>query len=418
MTCSPAESTVLLNEYQRSEHGLGTADVDYLRTEFSSSITLERSWTSGHVWIDPGPHVGVLTLPSGRRLESRPKVPIGSLFYMMAVAYELPDEMRDEISSYESLDEMLEFFATYFVGLVEDRIDDGLYRSYQDREDNLPFLRGKVLFAEDIIRNSVLRHRTYCQFTEYTWDIPENQAIRQVTNHLAGWGFGSSLSKRLRELDSQLSPISTTELSPDDLRGFQYNRFNDTYEPLHRLGALFLEGRSLAESAGEVDAQTFWINMNDLFEDFVTKLLIDRLPRKYSVEDQHQIKLDIDGAVSLIPDVRVQERRFTILMADCKYKRTANSNYKNPDLYQVLAYCVASGCSQGLLMYPKHESDVSDAVTVKHSGIRIDRMSIDLGLPIDDLDSESVRFVTEIAQLIDHSEYTQSAESILTLSAG
>jgi len=69
-------------------------------------------------------------------------------------------------------------------------------------------------------------------------------------------------------------------------------------------------------------------------------------------------------------------------------------------------------------MYPKHESDVSDAVTVKHSGIRIDRMSIDLGLPIDDLDSESVRFVTEIAQLIDHSEYTQSAESILTLSAG
>jgi 5-methylcytosine-specific restriction enzyme subunit McrC len=132
-------------------------------------------------------------LPSGRRIESYPKVSIRNLFYMLAVAFELPSPFRDEPTEFERLDEIFEFVASLYADLVEQRIANGLHRSYVETGGNLAAVRGRIDFTQDVRHNYVLRHRTYCRYTEFTWDIPENQIIRQVAHMLSGWMFRPKL---------------------------------------------------------------------------------------------------------------------------------------------------------------------------------------------------------------------------------
>src|SRR5215469_6256028 len=48
----------------------------------------------------------------------------------------------------------------------------------------------------------LMRANIYCRFAEFTWDVEENQIIRQVLHLLSGWGFRSSLRLKLSQLDS------------------------------------------------------------------------------------------------------------------------------------------------------------------------------------------------------------------------
>ncbi len=55
-----------------------------------------------------------------------------------------------------------------------------------EEEANLPTVRGRILVAADLHWNAVLRHRTYCRFTTYSWDLRENQIVRHVVHLLSG----------------------------------------------------------------------------------------------------------------------------------------------------------------------------------------------------------------------------------------
>lgn len=263
-----------LSEYQDWEGELAAEDVDYITGELGDKLTIRRQVRGPGYILNPNQFAGVLALPSGRRLQSRPKVPLRNLFYMMAVAHNLP--FRHEPAGFASFDKILEFVAFHFAGLVEERIDRGLYRSYVEREENLSTVRGRIAFAADVRHNNVLRHRTYCRYSELTWDIPENQIIRQVVHLLAGYGFRPDLRRRLGAIDTTVSEVTPTELPARALDDFRYHRLNNDYALLHAFCRLFLDGSSLREDAGPVEFRAFLIDMNALFEGFITRMLQER----------------------------------------------------------------------------------------------------------------------------------------------
>ena len=231
--------TVRLTEFQDWVGDLAQEDVQYVLSQLSSKVVLERKIQDGQYVLNPKQFVGVVTLPTGRRLESHPKIPLRNLFYMLAVAFDLPSPFREQIAKFAQIDEILEFIVSFFANLVEKRIDQGLYRSYLEQEDNLTAVRGRIGFAEDLRRNYVMRHRTYCRYDEFSWDIPENQIIRQVLHLLGGWGFGRELRLRLHGLDSALSEVTPKVLPLSSFDRFQYHRFNEDYRQIHQFCRLF-----------------------------------------------------------------------------------------------------------------------------------------------------------------------------------
>ena len=230
-------------------------------------------------------------LPSGEQIEIHPKIPIRNLFYMLAIAFQAPP-FRSEMARLSRLEEILEFIANFFAELVEERIASGLYRWYVEREDNVRAIKGRVNFPEDFRRNFISRQLTYCRFDEFTWDIPENQIVRQVIHLLSGWKFRSGTCLRLRQIDSELGEITRTRFSPSAIDLITYHRLNEDYRHLHHLCRLFLEGSSLSENVGTLDFRAFLLDMNKLFEEFICQLLRERIPREFGVELQERIYLD------------------------------------------------------------------------------------------------------------------------------
>jgi 5-methylcytosine-specific restriction enzyme subunit McrC len=370
---------IRLSEYRDERVRLDPEDAEFVLSRLGPRIAIRREVRSEHHVLNPGPYVGVVSLPSGRRLESSPKVPVRNLFHMLAITSGLESPFRDEDVDVASLPEILEFIVAHFADLVDRRIRDGLYRAYVEQEANLGTVRGRIAVSEDVRQNHVLRHRTYCRYAELTWDVPENQVVRQVVHLLGGWVERPELRLRLRRIDATLAEVMPTHLPASAIDRFAYHRLNEDYRPIHRLCRLFLERASLSEHEGPFDFRAFLIDMNKLFEAFVTQVLRDRAPAGASIRAQVPLHLGHDKKVPMRPDVMVDLGGRVALVADCKYKRLEPEEFRNHDVYQLLAYCTAADVSHGLLVYPVHEVTIRDEVQVRNTPVRIRQTTIDLG---------------------------------------
>jgi len=370
---------IVLREYEEARVALDGQDIAWLRDQTSGRFSIRRGF-DGDLLVNPNQFVGVMSLPSGVSLTVRPKVPASNLFVMLAAAYRLDSPFREQAAAYDTIDEVLEFLVDEFIRLVEERIAAGLHRDYVEREDNLLAVRGRIAVAEDMRRNAILRHRIYCRYTEFSWDIPENQVIRQVAHLLAGSVRDQRRRLRLWQIDHLLGEVTPATLPAAMLDRFVYGRLNADYEPIHHLCRLFLHGSSVSEHAGETRFRTFLLNMNQLFEMFVTETLRAHAPRGTEVSGQHETFLDRQNRLPIRPDLLLSSSGAPALVADCKYKRTsAGSPFHNHDVYQILAYCTALGLDRGMLIYPRHEGSAESDLAIRNREVVIRRIALDLG---------------------------------------
>jgi 5-methylcytosine-specific restriction enzyme subunit McrC len=391
----PLQETILLKEYEDHDVELSGRDAEFIFRELAGRITIRRDIRGQRFTLNSAQYVGIITLPSGRRIEIKPKIPVSNLFYMLAVVFQMP-ALRPEVVQLERLDEIFELVAIYFSDLVERHIAQGLYRWYVEREDNLPAVRGRISFVDDFRRNCIERQRSYCRFDEFTWDVPENQIIRQTCHFLSGWQFRPQTRIRLGQLDAELGEITGTHFSSKDLDKIQYHRLNEGYRQVHHLCRLFLEGASLSESLGIFNFQAFLIDMNKLFEDFVSQVLRERAFGKFRVETQDWVHLDQSKKILMKPDILIRRAGAIVLAADCKYKKLEEHEFNNQDVYQLLAYCTATKTRRGLLIYPQHLKESRKAVQILNTEIGISLISIDLGKELTDLGNSCAAFADAV----------------------
>jgi 5-methylcytosine-specific restriction enzyme subunit McrC len=159
---------------------------------------------------------------------------------------------------------------------------------------------------------------------------------------------------------------------------FQYNRLNEDYRQLHQFCRLFLEGASISEESGPFDFQTFLVDMKKLFEKFVTQVLQERKQDNLVVDDQVPLYLGHEQKVLMQPEIVVSEGETIVLVADCKYKRLEPEEFKNHDVYQMLAYCTATRVRRGLLIYPLHEAVTQDEVQIRNTQTVLQQVTVDL----------------------------------------
>lgn len=369
---------IVLSEYQDEVVTIDHVDAAFIATRLGDRIRIRRTLAGDTFVVNPAQHVGLVTLPSGRRLEVRPKVPARNLFYMVSMAYDLPDPFLDAPANVDRFEDVLSAIVARFASMVEEQIDRGLYRSYVETEDNLSTVRGRIMVADDMRRNHVLRHRTYCRYSEYAWDVPENQVLRQVVRLLDGWQLPSRLRRRLRTLDAALEEITPGSFVASDLDRFNYHRMNVDYRPLHMLCKFFLDGTSPSEESGPFGFEAFLLDMNRLFEAFVTRTLQNLVSAPLTVRPQLAGALDTRGSVPIRPDMVIRLGNRNLVVADCKYKRLDAGQHKQQDLYQMLAYCTALGVERGILVYPQHLVPTTERLAILGTRVQIEEHSLAL----------------------------------------
>lgn len=392
-------SAVVLSEYQDKPVTLSIEDATFIAIQLRGRVTIRRAFSGPGYILNSRQFVGLVGLPSGRQLECWPKVPASNLFSMLAIAYELPNPFLDESAKVGSIDEVLIVVAARFTSMVEERINRGLYRAYVEEESNLSTVRGRILISEDVRRNYILRHRTYCQYTEYSWDVSDNRVLRQVVRLLSGLSLPSAVRHRLRTLDAVMEDVTPGRYVAADLDQFVYNRLNVNYQPLHKLCRFFLEVTSPSDQSGPFDFQGFLLDMNRLFEGFVTQVLKTQVPAPFTVHAQSSSSLDLADEVRLRPDLLIRRGQHTVVVGDCKYKRIQAGEHRHQDLYQLLAYCTALDVRQGLLIYPQHLAPVDTSMVVRNSDVSIFEVTIDLSGDVNGLSASCEALLEAVLDL-------------------
>jgi 5-methylcytosine-specific restriction endonuclease McrBC regulatory subunit McrC len=158
---------------------------------------------------------------------------------------------------------------------------------------------------------------------------------------------------------------------------------NDDYQLLHDFCRLFLENRTITERVGDWQFRGFLLDMNLLFEAFVTRAFLTaarRTPFIACPQREDLLSEPPSMPIRIKPDVTVYDGTRAAAIVDAKYKRL-NGVPGNPDFYQMLAYGTALQCARAYLFYPGTEWESDAIVEVRHSPIKIHVRPVDIGHP-------------------------------------
>ena len=349
--------------------------------------------------------VGVVRLPT---IEIRvvPKVTGDMLGLVQLLEYASGLDSLTRLSDGPTLEasgkSLLELFTLLFVEASERVLRRGLLPGYVEREDDLPVVRGRILADRQMIERFGQLDRIVCRFDELEHDIVENQlltaALQVVSPRVTSFG----LQRRISRLRGVLEPICDTDQL--DLASARttvtYNRLNAHYETAHRLGWLLFDALGINDlfAPGETRSFSFLLNMNQLFEQFVTRVVEQVLPvAQYRVTSQVPFKSVLWNVsqqrpyASIIPDVIVERREQPNcrVAIDAKYKLYDERGFDQGDIYQTFLYAYAlgatpsNGAPTSLLLYPATAEEPGNTrLRIRRSSGGAGAEIVGIGLPI------------------------------------
>lgn len=382
-----------------------------VEVELSRDVVGELTRSHGdHIEIRPSSHPNLWTLRATQwvgtiRVDDvsiliRPKVAMPNLLAMMGI--DIPSERwsTDLVGLAEEPD-LQAAMAKLFCVSCEYATRRGLRRDYQAREERLLAPRGRIDLRE-VVRRPAVVIPAPCIYDDHTADVRLNRLLGAALGRaLRIPEVGPSWRRRLLLLQSELEDVAD-DADTAWVATWVPNPMERHYESAIRLGALLIEGLTLLDRFGSSSVSSFLLDMNELFEHFVTQTL--RGLDDIEIEAQASITLDTDGMVPMRPDIVFRRNGDLVAVADCKYK-VLRDGARTGDYYQALAYATACGLSHSWLLYAQEQGaqPVAD-VQVRNSHTRLQAVGFELSRDLDAVRTEILVIGAEIVSRASDSE--------------
>ena len=379
---SRASRIVELCEWQPAQirrDVLGEEHARMLMNDFPGVIKVEREVLDDTGWrLTPLGYVGAIPLGKNLLLRIQPRTPVRNLFRMIERAYMLDFRLFDSLQHSRSLQDFFDALAAGLAERIRLRLKRGLYRLYQQREDALPRLRGRMNMPE-FVRND-WKPELPCRYEEQTADNEDNRILLWTLHMILRSRCCSprvlpGIRKAWHALARQ---VSLAHCSSVQCAGRSYNRLNRDYAPMHALCRFFLDSLGPSHAHGERSVPAFLINMSALFERFVAEWMraapeLSALGLRLAYQDRavlHDASRLTFIFDILLKDVGTGETRYVI---DTKYKTPEKP--ANDDVFQVLSYATQQECPEAVLIYPEH---LARPVATKVGGVRVRSLAFPL----------------------------------------
>ena len=370
-----------LREYKASEPiALKTAQRDTLAPWVG--IT-PAPGTEAHYLLKPEAVVGAFELGDLSVL-IRPKLDIPKLIFIACYAmgeFKLHEGERFRFAEAETLPDAMALSLSVAARRAFER---GLLHGYRTEEGSLFTVRGRIRMGDQIRRRFSMPFPVEVQYDEFTEDIVANRLVKAAAWQLGRMRLRSPRARDgLREVAARLGNVSLVEFPPRDVPEVRFDRLNERYREVVTLSRLVLRRRLFESGRGGVSAPGFHLDMNVVFQRFVTRALREALgvsDRTLRSDDalgrSHRISLAEDGRIRLKPDLSWWDGPRCTFVGDAKYKHI-KTNVPNADLYQLLAYATALDLPGGLLIYAKGERRPA-SYRVRHAGKCLEIAEVDL----------------------------------------
>jgi 5-methylcytosine-specific restriction enzyme subunit McrC len=228
----------------------------------------------------------------------------------------------------------------------------GILHDYVTREESLARVRGRLLVFEQVTRRYGQLQTLECRFDELETDIPENQLLAAglaIAKRAANDPDVRRLVARAHAIYSEAADSAASLIDPPV---FDYTRRNEHYRPAHLIARMFIRNLAVNDlyAPGSGESFAFLLDMNRLFEDFITRVLQDvfrdtDVRVRPQVRDSSLIRDARTGKpyAAVIPDILLESGVNPVrqVPVDAKYKLYDQRKIDQGDIYQTFFYAWA-----------------------------------------------------------------------------
>lgn len=267
---------------------------------------------------------------------------------------------------------LLEIFVIMFLNELETLIKKGLKSDYIECEQNRKFLKGKLLFTQNLKHNFAHKERFFTASDEFSSNIAPNKLIKSTLLFLSTRPFSTKTNARIMQSRFVFDEISPSQNYDKDFAKCVNLRHFKAYELILLWCKIFLKKQTFTAYQGSEKAFALLFDMNKLFESFVAWHLKRYVAQKgykcqIKTQESNRYLLEVGGEpkFQIKPDIVCRKDNAVIFIADTKWKildfNRNDYGISQSDLYQVFAYLARYQCNKGYLIYPKIDSD-----SIKH----------------------------------------------------
>jgi len=132
-----------------------------------------------------------------------------------------------------------------------------------------------------------------------------------------------------------------------------------------------LQAMSLSHEAGDQQANSLMVDMDDLFQRWIAQELDLRLAPDLRIESDEDVWLDEGRAVTMAPDLVVRRGSDVVLVGDAKYSMGADGYMASRDYLELIAYTTALGLPTGVLVHCNSDRAPESEIVIRNAGTRI-----------------------------------------------
>lgn len=320
-----------------------------VETEFYDQIEIIPTFTGEHA-IKTQQYVGYIVLPN-HVISITPKISGISFLNMVRYALKLPD-LRPEYFEWDMEENYYDILVRFLLQELEKLLQRGIYKGYKQYEDNLTCIRGKILFKEHLAINHDRNDKVFCSFSEMSGSILENQIIKYTVFYLSKCYFmDDDINSQLLNYYGRLDDVDLVPITTELFKSIEYTPLNDHYRTILTLCELFLKDSSLdQEKIGEKTSISFLIDMNRLFEMFVSNLLAEYL-YLYTIDPQKTEYPEQSGnRLRVRLDIKILRNSQPLLIIDTKYQKFSGT-LDIDHVAQLALYSLSTGVKNCVLIY-------------------------------------------------------------------
>ena len=260
---------------------------------------------------------------------------------------------------------LLEVFIENYIEEIKKIIRSGLKSQYVNRQENLNFMKGKVVNSLNFKYNHSNKARFYCAFDEFSENMVYNQSIKSTLIKLNRVSKSHYNRTNIIQILHHFESVSESEDHISDFRKVgENNRLFLNYKQAISWSEVFLMNKSFTNFSGNSRNIAILFPMERIFEDYIGYLM-----KNYA--DGHEIKTQ-DKSYYLVsnhknnekfglkPDiVATNESNQEQIIFDTKWKlideTKGNKNYNisQADMYQLYAYGKKYDLKNGFPTEPK-----------------------------------------------------------------
>lgn len=373
------------------------------RTEQSRVLDLHRGLLRAR------DYVGVLQTRSGTTIEILPKLSLTGdadeqeqqanrekqIFLSMLRRFRGVNFKKLDEASIQTLRNfpLLETFISLFLDDLIELTRRGLAHGYEEVDENLLVLRGKLLLAGQLKHNLVHRERFFVRHEIFSANRPINRLLKSTLLLLHQRSGNPDNQRRIRQARFYFEEIPESDNIAADLRRARVDRGMPLYERLLPWARLFLQGSAPATWRGSHLAIALLFPMWEIFEDYLAyrlrkelsgwKIKTQRMTPAHLVESNPQNKPEF----RLKPDFVATKPGGLTRIMDAKWKQLGSEKVHHGisqnDLYQLYAYgrkfAEKNGHTPALaLLYPWNENFTNPLQFLYEGDLRLEARPVRL----------------------------------------